>query len=102
MVSNRFPRDVAGMVLCLSLVALLGACTSDGAGPLDPTARTEKQVSAKGGKRPPAAPIPAFVFTSNDGMGDQLYRWRADTITQLTFTEQSNARAHIAAGKIVF
>src|SRR5688572_21819810 len=105
MVSNRFPRDVAGMVLCLSLVALLGACASDVPGPLDPSVTRSdnaKRVSANGGKRPTAAPVPAFVFTSNDGMGDQLYRWRADTVTQLTFTEQSNARAHVAAGKIVF
>ena len=105
MVSNRFPRDVAGMVVRLALIALVGACASDGPGVLDPSAartvhdRTPRQ---KGGKRPAPAPIPAFIFTSNDGMGDQLYRWRADTITQLTFTEQSNARAHVAAGRIVF
>lgn len=105
MVSYRFPRDVAGMVLGLSAVAMLVACTSDGPTALQPSAaRTvhEKSGSRKGGKRPAPAPIPAFIFTSNDGMGDQLYRWRAGAITQLTFTEQSNTRAHVAAGKVVF
>ena len=105
MVSNRFPREVAGMVLLVSSVMFASACSSDGASVLAPTVSrhaNSQPLTQKGGKRPAAAPVPAFVFTSDAGAGDQLYSWSAGTVTQLTFTEQSNTRAHSSAGKLVF
>lgn len=47
-------------------------------------------------------PVPAFVFVSNESGVEQLYRFRNDTITRLTFSNWTDRDPHSAAGKLVF
>ena len=91
----RFP------LVTLLACSALGAC-SDALAPGAALARRSPPDRQRGRPAPAPAAAPAFIFASNDGSGDQLFRWDAGVITRLTFTSLSNTKPHAAGGRLVF
>lgn len=93
-------RAAKTALVLLSLA--LGACT-DISGPFHPPeGEVETKPPGGGNGGSPTVGVPTFVFVSNESGVEQLYRFRNDTITRLTFSNWTDRDPHSAAGKLVF
>lgn len=77
-----------GRPVAVAIGALaLAACGGAGAGVTEP---------------PPPLVVPAFLFVADTGGYARLFRWRNDTVVQLTTEPANDASPRSAAGRVVF
>ena len=102
----EFPHDNSRAMTRIAalLVLAMAACS-----PASTAPDASRELTKKGGKKQrevvtetPVSTLPSFLFVSDVSGASQLYRFRNDSVTRLTFTDMPDVNPHVRGGLVVF